>query len=494
MRTNIFQYIVTFILTFLAPLGPVSAQSDDGNKPEDKSKKPAAAKDEAKPKKSETAKEEPKGPITALVGATIHPVTQSVIRNGTVLIQDGKILNVGKNVEIPKGAKVIDAKGKHITPGFVAMNMSGVGLSTQRSSRGGSSNRRSSSGSVTDTLDPFDRDLKYCLGVGITTGCAEIRGGSSRFRRRNEEDELSVCPCCNLPFLPAEPIRRTTPSTPRLEKQVILKLTYGKLKPMLVKEMPFYAMSVSGLTGPVNRYTWRQNLKKAKDYLKQMQEHEQASKEGNAKRPPRRPVAEALVRLAKKEIPLRIAVSSKSQIRDMIQLAKELDYRLVLENVHEAWLIPEELSKANVTVVITPRSQRRPQRGNEDTTGSSIETSRYLEKSAVPFALGTLSSSVSLNGLAGRDLTSLPLEAAFAVRGGCREETALAALTIVPARAMGMGDRIGSIEKGKDADLLVLDGPPLDYRTYVDQAIIAGEVYYDRAKDRVYPVFARDQD
>ena len=110
----------------------------------------------------------------------------------------------------------------------------------------------------------------------------------------------------------------------------------------------------------------------------------------------------------------------------------------------------------------------------------------------MPFAVAPLGSSVSLVGLAGRDLTSLPLEAAFAVRGGADESTALAALTIVPARILGLEDRIGSIEEGKDADLLILDGPPLDYRTYVETAIVDGKVRYDRAEDRVYPVFDRD--
>ena len=109
----------------------------------------------------------------------------------------------------------------------------------------------------------------------------------------------------------------------------------------------------------------------------------------------------------------------------------------------------------------------------------------------MPFAIAALSSSISLNGLAGRDLTSLPLEAAFAVRGGCSESTALAALTIVPARLLGLQDRLGSIDKGKDADLLILDGPPLDYRTYVETAIVSGKVRYDRVKDHVYPVFDR---
>src|SRR5262249_13207881 len=192
--------------------------------------------------------------------------------------------------------------------------------------------------------------------------------------------------------------------------------------------------------------------------------------------------------LVKKEIPLRTDASSVEQMRDMMALAKELDYNLVLDGIHEAWLIPGELKKANVQTILTPRSRRRPQPGKEETTGSSIETSGTLEKAGVPCAVVTGNTSVSLDGVAaGRDLTGLTMEAAFAVRGGASEDTALAAVTITPAKMLGLEKRIGTIEEGKDADLLIMDGPPLDYRTYVEKAIVGGKVYYDRLREKIYP-------
>ena len=128
-----------------------------------------------------------------------------------------------------------------------------------------------------------------------------------------------------------------------------------------------------------------------------------------------------------------------------------------------------------------------PGEGQRDSSGSWVELPRVLEESGVAFAVTPLASSISLDGRAGRDLTSLPLEAAFAVRGGSSEAKALQAITIVPATLLGLADRIGSIEKGKDADLLVLDGPPLDYRTYVETAMVNGKVVYEREKDRIFP-------
>ncbi len=110
----------------------------------------------------------------------------------------------------------------------------------------------------------------------------------------------------------------------------------------------------------------------------------------------------------------------------------------------------------------------------------------------MPFAVVTQKNNVSMDGVdGGRDLTGFALEAAFAVRGGCSEKTALASITLTPARMLGLDSRIGSIDAGKDADLLVLNGPPLDYRTYVETAYVGGKVAYDRYADKAYPTFER---
>jgi imidazolonepropionase-like amidohydrolase len=265
-------------------------------------------------------------------------------------------------------------------------------------------------------------------------------------------------------------------------------MTYGDLGPMLTKESPFYHLPSGSFSGALNRHRWRETVTKAKQYLKDQAAHEAASEAGaDFGGPPRQSVPEEVIKLVQRKVALRTEASSVEQMRDMIALAKELEYDLILDNVHEAWLMAGELAAAKVQTVLTPRSSRRPTPGREETTGSSIETSGQLEKAGVPFAVSPLSTSVSLDGIPGRDLTSLPLEAAFAVRGGATEQTALAGLTIVPARMLGLSDRIGSIEEGKDADLLILTGPPLDYRTAIDKALVGGKVYYDRTRDRILP-------
>ena len=100
-----------------------------------------------------------------------------------------------------------------------------------------------------------------------------------------------------------------------------------------------------------------------------------------------------------------------------------------------------------------------------------------------PFHVGQ---GLRLGGLAGRDLANYPIEGAFAIRGGASERAVLRAMTLGAAEALGVADRIGSIEPGKDADLIVLDGDPFHYRTVVDLALVEGRLSYERARSSFY--------
>ncbi|MFL5341418.1 MAG: amidohydrolase family protein [Gemmataceae bacterium] len=435
-----------------------------------------------------------KSPPIAIVGAEIYTVTKGIIKNGTILIQDGKIVQVGTDVAVPDGAIRIDAKGKVVTPGFITVSATNVALRGAGGPGGGgppAPNAGGGTGKLADSLNPLDRNIQFCLAAGITTANVEVAaGGAGRFGRDDPEPgPTNVCPCCGMTFLPTEPIGPTAPAERTARRSAVLRMTFGDMGPMLVKESPFYHLPAGAFVGALNRHQWRETVKRAKQQAK-----DAAALADDPFDTPdpaaggfNRGVTAELISLVQKKIPLRTEAASVEQMRDMIALAKELDYNLVLDGVQEGWRIPDELKAANVQTILTPRNRRRPTPGKEDTTGSSIETSGILAKAGVPFAVAPLGVAVSTDGIPGRDLTSLPLEAAFAVRGGASEQTALAGLTMVPAKLLGLEKRIGSIEVGKDADLLILDGPPLDYRTYVDQALIGGKVYYDRFREKIYP-------
>jgi imidazolonepropionase-like amidohydrolase len=362
---------------------------------------------------------------------------------------------------------------------------------------------------LADSLNPFDRNIQMCLSSGITTACVETGGGGGgRFGRDADEEfwldptdsnRTRVCPCCGLAIAPTEPIGPQAPTERTARRSAVLKMTFGDVTKMVVKESPFYHLPAGSFAGALNRHQWRETIKRARQQIKDQASADAAADAGMdfpAAGPGgagRRNAPDEVLKLVEKKIPLRTEAYSVEQMREAIALAKELDYNLILDGVHEAWLMPGELSAAKVQVVLTPRSRRRAQPGKEDSSGSSIETSAYLEKAGVPFAVIPVGegraggTAVSLDGVPGRDLTSLPLEAAFAVRGGCSEQTALEGLTINAARMLGLGDRLGSIEVGKDADFLILDGPPLDYRTYVNQAYVNGTLCYDRKREGIFP-------
>src|SRR5262245_34785611 len=234
------------------------------------------AQDKKPDAKSAPAAKKP-GPITAVVGAEIHTVTKRVVKNGVILIQDGKILKVGEGLAVPEGATVIDAKGKVVTPGFVAISASNVALRGAGGGPGGGGppapgGQGGVTGRVADALNPFDRNILFCLATGITTACVETNPtGGGRFGRDGDDpipDDTSVCPCCGMTFLPTEPIGPVQPAERVARKHAVLKMTYGDMGPMLVKETTFYSVPAGSFVGALNRHTWRETIKRAKQQLK----------------------------------------------------------------------------------------------------------------------------------------------------------------------------------------------------------------------------------
>ncbi len=486
-----------------------------GQRPDQRPATPTTA--ETKPTEEKATKDKPENAkpkqTLAVVGGDIITVTRETIRGGTIVIEDGKITALGTQIEIPEGAKQIDASGKILCPGFVALNVSRIGINASSDS----------SAKNADGLDPFDDNVRLAVSVGLTTACQQINsgGGERRGRRAPGEDFpfterfpgldpdlnqliqaqeqserdfgefLSLCPCCGLPILATDPLAIPKPTPIATSGSAVVKMSYGVLDGMLLAENVFLDANSGSLIGAANQRNWREQVELARKYLKDQAEHEKETAAGKKLTPPRKPVKDDVLRLVKNEVAMRIPANTVSEIQSLVELAKELDYRLVIDGAAECWVIGRELAESKASVILTPRIRRSPTFGAEDRTGTWIEATRVMQEQGVSFAVNALSSSISLNGLAGRDLTSLPLEAAFAVRGGASERTALAAITIVPATMMGLQKRIGSLEIGKDADLLILNGQPLDYRTYVETAIVNGKVVYERAEDRVLPVYNR---
>lgn len=153
----------------------------------------------------------------------------------------------------------------------------------------------------------------------------------------------------------------------------------------------------------------------------------------------------------------------------------------------EAWTVAPKIGRSGAKLVITPRRKRWATEELNRESGWSIENAAKLYAAGVEFAILPSSTNISTGGIAGRDLLTLPMEAAFAIRGGLSEEAALRSITIDAARILGVENRIGSLEVGKDADLIVTDRELFDYRAFVEWAVVNGRVAYDKQAE---PYFA----
>lgn len=371
-------------------------------------------------------------PVLAVVDATIYPVHRAPIRRGTIVWRGREILSVGVETEVPAGAKVIDGTGLSVCPGFIAVEATGLGL-------------ESTQGDLAHGLDPWDLELRIALAHGITT--AHVRAGSS---------------------------------------SAIVKLTHGDLEGMLVREPVFHTLSLPSRQPIREAHDLRDRLRRAREFIEK--EAEAKRKKAEAPKMPRD--LGAWVAILRKDRPCLVSAADRWQIDLALDLKREYGVELVLLHPEGATGVATELAASGVPVVVKTRGRdfdfglSTPILDDDDLV--PVRRAARLAEAGCTVAIAPYKTSVSLMGLAGRDLTALSMDAAFAVRGGLSEAEALAGITIEAARVLGLDDRIGSLEPGKDADLLLLDGDPLDYRTRVSRAFIGGKERYARARSRLF--------
>lgn len=382
-------------------------------------------------------------PATVIKGGDLYTITSGIIRNGTILIEDGRISHIGQNVEAPKNAKIIDARGKVVMPGLVAASGE-VGVTGF-----GSINK------ISDSLDPFSNSVSLALASGVTTAFLSRGRPSSN-----------------------NPIGGTN---------AVIKTTYGDLDNMLVKEP--VAENVTFSSGQWLRKTnFLQNLRKAQNYLQKLDAYARSKDKNRKLQEPKKPAAvDAYIRLLKRQLPARIQAMTAADILGALELVDEFGIKIIIEGAVEGWVVAEEIARRDVWVIITPRQKWRPNEDISGPSGSTLENAAILKKAGVKLAIIPTSPNFATWGIAGRDLITLPMEAAFAISGGLDEQTALEAITIAAAEIVGVSERVGSLQVGKDADIIILDGHPFHHKTFVEVTLINGEVLYEKAKS---PYFA----
>ncbi|MBR5140693.1 MAG: amidohydrolase [Clostridia bacterium] len=365
------------------------------------------------------------------------------IDGGSVLIgDDGKILAVAKDIE-ENGADVIDAKGKLVTPGCVEAHCH-TGLRTS-SLRWEGSEINEGSDPVTphmrsiDGINPMDETLYDAVCGGVTTACtgpgsANVVGGSFvaiKLYGKRVDDMIVKYP-------------------------LAMKCAFG--------ENPKNHYGQSGKKSPITRMATaailRELLFKARNYLK-------AKEEG--KEPAFDMKLEAMIPVMKGEIPLKAHAHRADDILTSIRIAKEFGVGLTLDHCTEGALIADELAKEGYPALVGPTfgSKSKPELLNK-----SFETPLALYKAGVKISIITDAPVLPLS--------SLPMCAGLAVNAGLPEDEAWKAITINPAQINGIADRVGSLEVGKDADIVIWEkNPLLCLGDCVSKTIIDGKVVYE---------------
>lgn len=288
-------------------------------------------------------------------------------------------------------------------------------------------------GSIPESIDVFGTAMKLAVGAGVTAVCC---------------------------------------------RDSVIKMTCGDPEGVLLAPCPSMSASLSWS----GKERFRRALMEAREQLRRAAQAEEMRGQAAPQ------AASPYVRVLRGELPVRVSLDRAQDLLWAARMAREFNIRFIIEGAVESWTVADELGRAKASVVLSVRVMEPPPETPDDPPGSNERVASILAQAGVPFALVPPSSGVTnTGGFAGRDIMAMPMEAAFAVRGGLDEAAALAAITIEPARILGVEQRIGSLEEGKDADLVILDGDPLHYKTFVDMTIINGKVYFDRAQSDVFP-------
>jgi hypothetical protein len=424
---------------------------------------PPAAAPEAKP--AETKPDKPKA-YTAIVGGDVYLGTGQRVTGATVLIADDKIEAIGHNLTLPEGTTVLDAKGKTVSPGFVAVVGNGMGAGR--------------SGPFADGVNPFDPEIKQGLAAGVTAFLAGSVGSTA------------------------------SPSG----SNAVIKLAYGDAKGMVLKEDAVVGIAAQLSLG--DRDKLAESVKKAQEYLKALEAFpQQKAKDAHAKEPQPPPGAEKLLAVLRGETMLWVALSGGGgfgmfgggrrgggraddldAIRQGLDLARLFGRGVVLQKPVSAWLVPDEIAATGSMVFLSPRDRRPADPQDPDRSGSNLASAAILAKAGVPIAVtcpvGMFGGAgVGTGGILGQDLNTPQVDAGFAIRGGLDNRKALRTITLDAAKLLGVDRRIGSLEPGKDADVLILDGDPLHYATFVTIALVNGKVVYEKAKEPLFSHITR---
>ncbi|HEX9164548.1 MAG TPA: amidohydrolase family protein [Gemmatimonadales bacterium] len=382
--------------------------------------------------------------VTAIRNVTVVPVVGDTIRNGTVVVRGGKIAAVGREVAVPAGARAIDGTGLFLYPGMIDSHTQ-LGLTEIQSVPGGNDTREigdfNPQNLALSAVNPHSELIPVTRVNGVTSAITAAEGGLvSGYAALMDlagwtTAEMGVAPRAGMVV-----------NYPRVAGG-----RFGGRR----------GGSQEDAGAQVNR-----QVTQLTDYFRRAREYRDAKQRvtaagGRLERPDA--AMEAMIPVLDGTVPVVFDAGTAGQIRGALAVADSFGLRPIIRGGQEAWQLADELARRKVPVIVGPTTEVP---GDDDPYDMVYANPGVLAQSGVVIAFRTNSAADSRN---------LPYNVALALAYGLDPGEALRAVTINPARIWGVADRLGSIEAGKVANLMLTTGDPLDVRTEVKQVFIRGE-------------------
>lgn len=400
----------------------------------------------------------------AITNARIETVAAAgVIASGTLVLQDGKIAAVGANVATPAGARVIDAKGRTVTPGMIAASsnlmVAEVNLIAETRDDG-TGDHLSAGFDIQLGVNPASPQVAVARGTGTTRAVlTPLLGQPVKFEAEDGGDDAAS--------LQGGGDGKFGNKDPALfgGQAAIVRLDAGNIDPVTrAKVAVVLDMGESGARhAGGSRGAALLLVKSALEDARRFAKTQSAKGAGNGEFGLSNIDLQALVPVIEGKIPLLVRVHRAADIRQVLKLARDEKLRVILEGAEEAWLVAPELAKAGVPVLLDPLEDLP---SAFESLAARLDNAARLQKAGV--LIGVLGS---------RNFNSVRparLNAGTAVAYGLSRDEALAAVTLNPARIWGFADRAGSIETGKDGDVVIWDGDPLETTSWPAAMFIGG--------------------
>jgi imidazolonepropionase-like amidohydrolase len=401
----------------------------------------------------------PAAAVYVIRNVAIHPVTAPDIPSGSIVVRDGKIAALGANVAVPHGAQVIDAKGLHAYPGMIDSGTE-IGVSEVGSVR---------ETNDTGELGEFDPQLRVAVAVNPESEHILVT-------RANGLTSVMTLPAAGRGGIIAGQaalihLDGWTWEDMAVSKSAAMQLLFPSI------ETTSFRFPEGRTTTPYAeaRKEYDKKLRELSEFFEQARRYRQAKAGGDPEFKTDLKF-EAMIPVLDGKLPVMVMARRERAVRDAIAFADKQKIRIVIAGMREPGKALPDLKSRNIPVVLGPTLDLPLE--EDDRYDAAFTLPNEVFKAGIQFAFATFTAAFSRN---------LPYQAATASAFGLPKEEALKAVTINPARIWGLEDRIGSLETGKLADIMLTDGDPLETRTQIKRLWIRGtEVNLTNRQTRLY--------